>query len=105
MFIVNVVLLCTGPILLLLLACSKDIIRLSGLVQPHTSAHPDEDSGIQENSEQVLPALKRFAAQFWNSTKLWAALAISIGLQVALIAGYVKLNPFVSPVFAPRINI
>ncbi|KAG9312220.1 hypothetical protein JVU11DRAFT_7519 [Chiua virens] len=75
LFITNVVLLSTGPILLVLLAYSKHIVRLK-----HVS---------------YSEVMKRVGAVAWNSTKFWVALAISIGLQAALIAGYVNLNPFI----------
>jgi len=99
LFITNVILLCTGPILLLLLAYWKHIVRLStrGIRYRH-SARANGD-GIQESvtyGGRALEALKRFGPGFWNSTKFWVALVISVGLQAALIAGYVHLNPFVS---------
>lgn len=98
LFITNVVLLSTGPILLLLLAYSKHSVRLSRRIRSRYFAHPDED-GVEENvayGERALATLKWFGSGFWSSTKLWVALAITIGLQAALIAGYVNLNPFVS---------
>ncbi|KAG6382055.1 hypothetical protein JVT61DRAFT_692 [Boletus reticuloceps] len=97
MFITNVVLLSTGPILLLLLAYSKHIVRLSRRIRSGYSAQPN-GSGVQENlanGERILATLKTCGAGFWCSTKFWVALAISIGLQAALIAGYVNLNPFI----------
>ncbi|KAF8552963.1 hypothetical protein OG21DRAFT_1442723 [Imleria badia] len=95
LFITNVILLSTGPILLLLLANSKRIVRLSRSIRSRNPAHPN-GSGIPENmGERALAALKRFGSEFWSLTKFWVALAISIGLQAALIAGYVHLNPFI----------
>jgi hypothetical protein len=32
----------------------------------------------------------------WKWTKFWLALAVTVGLQVLLVVGYVNLNPFVS---------
>ena len=107
LFITNVVLLSTGPILLLLLAYSKHIVRLSRRVRFRYSAHPN-GNGVQEHvtcGEQALEVLKKFGAGFWSSTKFWVALVISIGLQAALIAGYVNLNPFVSCRFSSGIDL
>lgn len=106
LFILNVVLLCIGPILLLLLAYSKHIVRLSRRIQSRCTTHHNGNGtvGNVTYGERPLEALKRFGAVFWSSTKLWVALAISIGLQAALIAGFVHLNPFVSCTFFSRIN-
>lgn len=107
LFITNVILLSTGPILLLLLAYSKHSVRLGGRIHSQYFGHPD-GNGVQENAaygEQALAAIKRFGSEFWSSTKFWVALAISIGLQVALTAGYVNLNPFVSCPFYSRIKL
>lgn len=106
LFITNVILLSTGPILLLLLGYSEHIAHLSRRLRSRYSARPSQ-SDIQQNvpyGERVLATLKELGTGLWNSTKFWVALAISIGLQAALVAGYVHLNPFVSCRFTSRIH-
>ncbi|KAH0829068.1 hypothetical protein J3R83DRAFT_2526 [Lanmaoa asiatica] len=97
LFITNVVLLSTGPILLLLIAYSKQGVRLRRTIRFRYFVHAN-GNGVQADvpySERALTALKRFGTGFWSLTKFWVALVISIGLQVALVAGYVNLNPFI----------
>jgi hypothetical protein len=79
---INIVLLVAGPILLLLLAFIKNYVmhrRLQELF-PEIS-HEDR-------AMAWLGDLLRMG-------KFWLALVVGICLQIILVVGYVKLNPFV----------
>lgn len=76
------------------------------MIQFRYSTHPN-GNGLRENvtyRARGLATLKRFGTEFWSLTRFWAALMVSVGLQAALVAGYVNVNPFVSRAFSSRIG-
>ena len=87
----SVVLLTAGPIALLLLICPQHIIGDIKLIHQRRLEAGNGDSW----DIQALQILKCIGKVFWNSRNFWISLLVSAGLQIVLIALYVKINPFV----------
>ncbi|KAH7883336.1 hypothetical protein F5I97DRAFT_1904225 [Phlebopus sp. FC_14] len=95
LFITNVVLLTAGPIVLLLLLYSKYVIQLMKRLRQGHRESVNGGEATQTPRARIIAVLKKIGASFWGVAKFWVALLVGIGLQVALVAGYVNLNPFV----------
>ncbi|KAF9237861.1 hypothetical protein BU15DRAFT_88557 [Melanogaster broomeanus] len=73
------------------------IVRLGrGIRHRHRSrAGANVNHRNETMSERTLSALKKVGTGLWDLAKFWAALVVTVGLQAALIVGYVNINPFI----------
>ena len=95
LFIMNVVLLTAGPITLLLLMYSQRIIKATKWIRQRRQEAANGGEVHEPWEIRALQILKCIGKALWRSASFWVALLVSAGLQVALVALYVKINPFV----------
>lgn len=96
LMIINIVLLAAGPILLLILAYTKHVVMHGRLLRrlPSTAQEDSSQESIWWRWWNSFKAMT-WLGNLWRLGKFWVALVIGIGLQVLLVVGYIKLNPFV----------
>ncbi|EGO00552.1 hypothetical protein SERLA73DRAFT_50249 [Serpula lacrymans var. lacrymans S7.3] len=98
LFITNVILLVVGPVLLLLLKYSEHIIRLSRRLRHREGRPTNGDVSGDEISSGPRRGFREHRGWFkglWTRAKFWVAIIVGVGLQILLVLGYVKLNPFI----------
>lgn len=91
LFITNIVLLVVGPLILLLFFTGNIILQ-------HRRRRQQEENYTREAAmHQAWSDLKAFSwvGGLWRWSKFWLALVITVGLQIPLIVGFMKLNPYV----------
>ncbi|KAF8655629.1 hypothetical protein AX16_002983 [Volvariella volvacea WC 439] len=96
----NVVTLIVGPILMALLLLCASVIQPPG---PHEREQHvyNELTNEEDDAESILRRAwtsfkeHNWAAAIWMWGKFWAALGVGVGVQAALIYGYLELNPFI----------
>ncbi len=101
LFVLNVVLLILGPLVVIgllawvLILSNKYARKYAAPTSLNVTHHPSSEGRYEEPELTQGDRLKRVlvAAMGWG--RFWLALLLAIGLHISLVAGYVKLNPFV----------
>ena len=101
----NIVLLVAGPVLLLVLAFTKNYVMRNRLQElfPEISHEDRVRHSIWQRWWNSFKAMA-WLGDLWRMGKFWLALVVGIGLQILLVLGYVKLNPFVCYILSSRRN-
>lgn len=96
LFIINIALLAGGPVLLVVLGYAKHVVVQRRLDTLREQGGPRESFG-----QHLLTSFKSLSwvGDLWRLGKFWLMVVLSIGFQILLIVGYVKLNPFVRFMF------
>ncbi|KAJ3748428.1 hypothetical protein DFH05DRAFT_560843 [Lentinula detonsa] len=68
------------------------------IVEESPSEHEEAHTQQNENESTWIKVKRRFGASsrvLWKHGRFWIALSTTIGAQIALVAGFINLNPFV----------
>ncbi|KAG1882430.1 hypothetical protein F4604DRAFT_425374 [Suillus subluteus] len=95
LWIVNIILLTVGPVILLMLVYFEHIIRVTSRIRSGYYRAANGDVHRESFVARASVEIKHFLKSFWVWSKFWIALLLGVGLQMLLVVGYAKLNPFV----------
>lgn len=95
LWIVNIILLTVGPVILLMLVYFEHIIRVTSRIRSGYYLAANGDVHRESFVACASVKIKHFLKSFWVWSKFWTALLLGVGLQILLVVGYAKLNPFV----------
>lgn len=94
LYIFNVVLLVIGPVLMTLLIAFEHILQY-GRQQQHLNGDAHRDTGGMWADAWTWFKELSWLKGMWRWAKFWLAVVLTVGFQVLLVLGYVKLNPLV----------
>ncbi|KAJ3885023.1 putative zinc metalloprotease [Lentinula edodes] len=87
----NITALIVGPIVLILLAVSESALARSRAAKRQRATFSPSTGWAKAKHR-----FNTFSRVLWKHGRYWVALIIAIGAQIALVVGFVNLNPFVS---------
>ncbi|KAJ7591069.1 putative zinc metalloprotease [Mycena floridula] len=88
LMLANVLFLSLSPLVLILFLVCEAIIQ--------RTRYQSQNGGYHPNSPNLLTRLWSWGTKsLWQFSKFWVALVITIGMQVLLGFGYMRLNPFI----------
>ena len=95
LFIVNILLLVSGPLAIILLILTKHLVTARELVAHIRTRSSTRNERLWTSVWSTFKELGWFQL-LWSRAKFWVALLIALVLEALLVLGYVNLNPFVS---------